>query len=918
MTRRERNLKRFVSTLKMQKKSVHSTTGKFLCPTRKKVEIPLSRGKKKFFKRFEIGDAAIKKYFYEPKELKSIDEVKNFIKSEMDNLDFVNNGEKEGQLYEISTVVERYLSQAEFLKNSCQEPVTKSIKAFDTVWLVSPSFVFKDGDAVQVVKYSFKKGELNASLRANNENCLFKKLESLGLLLYGKEVLDGAGYVTVCYDFLKSEADRSDDYSANWQVVDSRTFKNGNRFSFTVFFDKKGHIVFNKSSVPLDLFNLFKASYEEYQTGKKCTKDTCEKCELYEICNHTKEPEIKPEDLTSKKVSEFVLSPEQKKIISFCSGVGRANCGAGAGKTFVVIQRIIELLKNGTNPKNIMLTTFTNGGVEEMRDRLRLYIEDSGLSVNPSDITVETFNSLGGKLIDKYHRELGYSQKPTLVDEVDKTDIIVDLLKKFPQIDGLDYKNLYMNFTYVKGAVPTLSKEISFIRDNNMDKAAYISEKRFNEVASEQIYDFAKLYSERLAALNFIDYADQTHKVMELLNIVPDAITSTFKVEHLTVDECQDMNFHQLLFVSELISNMIFKSLLIVGDDSQSIYGFRGGKVEIITDFQKYMGCKVHDMYLNESYRSTPEIIDLANNFIALNTNRIDKTMVSARCHGAKPVVKGFEDAKSEVIYICDEIESLIKGGVALDDICFLSFKRNSLKKIQQELLKRGIKALPQIPIDIKESSKVQAALHLIKYLGDNTATGSLLVYVNEVLDNEVLNKEISEVSTVLNDYVQYLSTHYLTLSDKEQVDYLYELLDIIDDKKDSLYKAFLELIKGKQKNSVPQIISFVEKLDLYNVSTEVKREGPFSTVCLSTAHSSKGREWKNVFLSLTDFEGYHSHSLKDLEEIRRLLFVAITRAKDNLVITSTENYISKSEKSSHRCRFINEFRYLKNFIDAQ
>lgn len=898
-------------------------SGTNLCRTKKKLNLNVKGSVIPAWQRSRITKEAIRKYLYFPRELTTIDDVKQYITSEMDMLSFESLETKNKQIWEAQTLAIRYL-QSGYVE-PCAEPSYQYVKAFNTLFSVKPDFVYekeikesvrsngciRNKKVVTVVKLSAGKQELSSNGRTIDTS-MCHNLEVMSMLLYGLEKIGNAyGSVIVRYDYLKSDIDKADDYSSSWHYASSKSTKKDHSVWLKVDFKNKQFCnPYNKQ-----LFTNYKNSFDVYNKGvEKCSQALCEKCDNYALCTHVHPPMQKEQQQIVKQVSDYAISPEQEKIINFDRGVARANCGAGAGKTFVVCQRIIKLIINGADPKGILMTTFTNAGIEEMRSRIKQYIEDLGLPVNPNDITIQTFNGLGGMLIQKYYKELGFAAEPILVDDVEKMDLISKMIKTIPVIDGLDYKNPLMNINSTRmGVIPYLNTRFAEIRGFNLSKNDYINRHSDEDIVlCNAVFEACSDFSKRMRENNYIDFADQVNLVTELLDINPNAISDTFAPVHVVCDEMQDSNTFQTDFIREIIGNANFKSLLVVGDDSQSIYGFRNCTIRCILDFEKIIGCKIKDFYLNESYRSTKRIVELANEVIAQNVNRINKTMTSCREEGEKPTIKGFEKVAFEIKYIADQIEKLIVKGERLEDIAFISSKRSTLKLLQKELSSRNILSLTANPESLLTNSRVLSAIALAEYFHDSSATRSLMIYLNELYGGDkFLEWGTEKVQDILDRNIKAFTEIILQYSSKNKLELFINLISILDDGTDAIYTAFLNKIKQKNKYTLDEIINYMIKFKLYNTKDEIKREGMYEAITLCTAHSSKGREWKHCFVSLSDFDTVKGMSLSDVEERRRLIFVAVTRAKDTLSITSTRTVESKSELSYKINRFFNEMKHL-------
>lgn len=923
------NKKMIYPTLDVKKSG--NLSGSNLCQSKKRLNLDVKGNPIPAFQRSRITKNAIRKYLYIPRELTSMEDVKKYIKSEMDLLSFESEETKARQIWESTTLAERYLNSG--YVEPCVEPRTMYVKALGSLFTCKPDFIYEDVvknhvhykyvgsgrgakhiaitedmKTVTVVKFSAGKQKLSSNGRTIDSS-MQHNLEVMSMLLAGLELLgDSYGSVVVRYDYLKSSLDKTDNYSAKWHYASSKSKKEDHSVWIEVFFKNKQLI----HASDRKLFDNWKKSLATYEQGvDKCSQDVCEKCDNYALCSHVHPPMQKEQEKIVKQITEYSISPDQEKIINFDNGIARANCGAGAGKTFVTCQRIIKLILDGTDPKDILMTTFTNAGVDEMKNRIRQYIEDLCLPVDPDDITIQTFNGLGGELISHYYKELGFTEVPSLIDDVEVMDIIANMVKTMDVIPDLDYKNPLMNINSARmGVIPFLFERFSEIRSNVLSKYDY-NKRHSDETNTSEVYDACMEFSSRMRRNNFIDFSDQVNLVNELLEIDPYAISKKWAFTHIIVDEAQDTNEFQMDFIRELMGTSKFKSLLIVGDDSQSIYAWRGTNVKMLIDFDKIMGCNVKDFYLNESYRSTKAVVDLANQVIAQNTYRIDKKMTSGREQGKTPTLKAFEKNTFEVKYIADRIEELVAAGEKLEDIAFIASKRASLKTLQKELSKRNILSLTANPESLLTNSRVLAAIALAEYFDNPDATKSLVIYLDEIFNNKFLEWGTEKVQKILDENVKDFTDIILPLSQADQLEQFMSMVTALDDGTDPIYTTFLKKLEQKKKYSLKDLLNYMIKFKLYNTKDEIKREGTYEAVTLVTAHSSKGREWKHCFISLSDFDTVKGMTFEEVEERRRLIFVAVTRAKDTLTITSTREVESKTEQTKKLNRFFYEMKNL-------
>ena len=571
------------------------------------------------------------------------------------------------------------------------------------------------------------------------------------MLMYAKEVAETMAFlrdekvinVEASYYYLRRNGDKVEDIRED------------------DFFDNKSKNVLTLSDVyytadpnrKTEVDANFKKEFLEFFQSQECDPESCEHCTLNAVCNFTKPPEYIEKELTQKSLDSISLTEAQEKVIGFRKGFARVNAGAGAGKTMCVALRTAFLLSEGVDPAKICLLTFTNTGAAEMKERIGLYCEDFGLNINLDTLTVTTFNSFGDKIIHKNYEELGFEKEPRLIDDIEQSKIVAEMLKDNVVAD-LDYRNFNMNMPFVKGALPTAKKAFEIIKRENLSNESDVDvlwEKMKNEsydiakTAAAALIELYGEYDDQLRERSLIEYADQELLIFELLKKNP-FYFEDYGFEHIIVDEFQDTSQLQFEILKNIInSSLEFKSFLVVGDDSQSIFGFRGSNPQFIIEFEEKLGERVQDFYLLENHRSTKSIIDFAKKINSLNKNRVVKDLIPTREKGESVIVEAFEKKNEEEDHIVSIIKEKIDEGHPLEDIAYIASTRSQLLKMGTRLTEEGIQWIMLNPEPMFSNSRIEGALSLARYLADNTATKDLFVYLNAVNNSEILEKKTDE-----------------------------------------------------------------------------------------------------------------------------------------------------------------------------
>ena len=599
------------------------------------------------------------------------------------------------------------------------------------------------------------------------------------------------------------------------------------------------------------------------------------------------------------------LNTEQYDAVTTTEGPLLILAGAGSGKTRTLIYRVAYLIENGTAPEQILLLTFTNKAAKEMKDRAKAMLDD-----RCGKITACTYHSFCAKVLRKYYGFVGLKENFSIINSGDCCDIITMLKaeRKYNKIKG------FPPSAVVVGALSTmLNKNLSL---------SYVMSTKYRkyEMFIQEIAELIKAFKEYKLENNMVDYDDLLLFMLNLLNqfpVVREKLDNAYK--YIMVDEYQDTNYLQDQIVFKMRENN--HNLTVVGDDFQSIYGFRGSCVKNILSFpDKQDNCKV--VYLTTNYRSNQEIMDLSNHMMKNNaTEGFFKEMLGTYHKGIKPKLCYVNDVSHESQYVVSEILKLHDKGLDYKDICVLI--RNSFQSFQIEALLTslnipyekygGIKflekehvkdALAYLRCVINPRDEIAwfRVLKLHEGIGDTFARkisakckeeGSEALLNNSFQKRKfyselILLKEHIEAlkELELEEMVSYVVEFYFELNERnirnmktEDEDTRDEMFALNRSKYEEL-KTLVSLTEG-----YTSIVEFMDDLTLDN-----KEKEETDKLVISTIHSAKGLEWDTVFIldciqevcpsTTEDMRG----SEEDNEELR-CFYVAVTRAKNNLYL---------------------------------
>lgn len=752
---------------------------------------------------------------------------------------------------------------------------------------VKPDVIFEDNSMIELVLY--RAGKPNVTMKGKKrDGAVNQCLELYFLLLYGRMLLKPGEHKTIraSYYFLRKDTD-----TRNW---DNDFFSgNGGNVVYLEELYKYGQT----ESTNYD--KSFATQIADFEKGSECTEDDCKSCIFKTACQYQKTPEPYQKKILTAKKGVIVPSDAQQQIIDFRKGVCRVNATAGAGKTECMTERGARMIEEGILPSEILFITFTDAGAMEMKERIYKKCQTRGINVTMDDIQAMTFNTFAYGIVRTNYQECGFSKMPLVIDDVRNSVIITQMLDE-NHIAGLDYLNYSMNMPNCKGALACAAEVFSIIKTEDIDITSPHAKEKVKEAlqnsgsyrfipdsAISELTDLYQEYDERLKEDNLLQFADQEPLMNHVLEIYPDYL-ECFGYKHIVVDEFQDSNDVQLATIKKLTECSTFESLMVVGDDSQSIYGFRNTSPENILHFFEKLNIKDGvDLYLTENRRCTPEIVDLANKINNLNEEKVDKDMVSTRDSGYKPIIGGFYSKQAEYTYIADEIARLLKSGVIPEDIAFIAAKKSELISLAAELSARGIPWIMKNPLPLQENSRVQAGMALAEAFYQPDAETLYFNYLVAKYDGELFNqKTADEIMTEISGMKKmFMNMDMYPIAYQRKL--FHEMLEDIKGV-DEVYQYFLDLVYANE--DLQSELEYIQNFRKFGERTAKKMEQTYAGVVLTTAHSSKGLEWPIVFNSISGYDAKALHTgrnkKKEIEEKRRLLFVSMTRARDLLYVT--------------------------------
>lgn len=613
------------------------------------------------------------------------------------------------------------------------------------------------------------------------------------------------------------------------------------------------------------------------------------------------------------------LNDRQKEAVVNTDGPMLILAGAGSGKTKVLTTKVAYLIEEkNIDPNNILAITFTNKAAKEMKERIFKLEGNSAFYIQ-----ISTFHSFGLKILKENCELLGYEKNFTILDSDDSLSIIKKIMKEL-NIDANKY-----NPKAIKNVISNNKNEII-----DPEKYSLYVNTDFDEIALE-VY---RKYEKSLKINNAVDFDDLLILPLKLFNNNPGVLQKyQEKYKYVFIDEYQDTNEPQYI-LSKMISAK-YKNITVVGDADQAIFTWRGANYKNILNFEKdYKDAKV--VLLEENYRSTKTILNAANNVIKNNKVRKEKNLWTQNEEGSKITYYKAFDEKDESNYVVNEIKKLIEKGVNPKDICVLYRANAQSRTVEEAFLTSNISYNIVGSYAFYNRKEIKDLIAYLKLIYNNKDDVSLLRVINypkrgignKAIENlaiksNVLDKSLYEVI----DSGKELDFKNMIEEIKKEESHLTltELIDMVLDKsgmKKSLedeksieadirlenLEEFKSIAKAMEINEgIVSLEELLDKLALVSDVSEQKNDNE-DKVTLMTMHAVKGLEYDYVFIVGVE-EGLfpHSNSLEsndELEEERRLCYVAITRAKKKLYLINARSRILYGKVSSNvPSRFINE-----------
>jgi DNA helicase-2/ATP-dependent DNA helicase PcrA len=632
------------------------------------------------------------------------------------------------------------------------------------------------------------------------------------------------------------------------------------------------------------------------------------------------------------------LNEEQLTIVNNIKGPMLVIAGAGSGKTRTIVYSVAKLLLSGIKPNQIMLVTFTNKAANEMIKRVEIL-----LGKRPKGIWAGTFHSIANRFIRKYAKVLGLKPNYTIMDETDSRALMR------LSIENAKAKEIEERFPTSAMAKDILSFSINC--NKSIHDVIIWKYPQFDSInVINKLQQVFKIYQEKKGKDNLVDFDDLLIYWNELLDHRSVAQSIAKNIKYVLVDEYQDTNYIQDEIIFKIVKQNPEHNVMAVGDDAQSIYAFRGANYQNILNFEKkYENCKRYTITYN--YRSVPNILELANNSIEHNKNQFKKKMRAIRQAGIMPFQVNVSDDEEQARFIANQILKLRSDDYELNEMAILIRAGSHSLRIELELNAKNIPYEVRAGVAFFERAHIKdilvhlrvienpydeiswyRILSIIPGIGSTSA-----VKIFEMISNTkdplstVINKRLfaskmkgSRISKVgIKNLLAHMKKVVEFSPEDNPAEVIRDLTIILENHIKTKYENWQDRIEDLKQLSIyaqnfPSIRKFLENLSLNLSNLESKivasddqteEEKP---LILSTIHRAKGLEWRIIFIPMLCEDFFPSSRVVDdpeaFEEERRVFYVAITRAKDQLYLISpsiTQSY--RGYQTTRVSQFVSE-----------
>lgn len=628
---------------------------------------------------------------------------------------------------------------------------------------------------------------------------------------------------------------------------------------------------------------------------------------------------------------DFGLNSHQNSAVNDTEGAILVIAGAGSGKTRVLTARVCRLIELGVSPYNILAITFTNKAANEMKERIEKYLGQVG-------VWTSTFHSMCARILRYDCERIGYGKDFTIYTELESERVVKRVLQDYTPADPKKKGDYLWHISRAKTLAMSPQDYYLAIKEDDND--------------ARNIFEVYKRYEEELKRCNCMDFDDLLLKTLELFNSCPDVLEKyQDRFRYINVDEFQDTNKLQYDIVKLLCKK--YGNLFVVGDEDQSIYSWRGAEIRNILDFPKdFPGAKVYK--LEQNYRSTTSILKAANNVIKNNCNRNEKNLWSEiKDDDSITYYEAYND-KDEATQVAKTIDRLRRRGESYSEMAVLVRANSVTRQFEEEFNLHGIPYKVFGGFRFYERKEIKDALAYVRIAINPSDNDSILRVVNypkrgigltavQELVNVATSKKMTLFEVLINP--DLLST----ATAKKLAPFTEIALDLVKASKDMQVIEFMQYVirrsglenalssstdpdDSNRLENIQELVSAVEQFEQDNKDASISdfmqsvalvsdtdEMNSDNYVTIATIHAVKGLEFDTVFIvALEDgiFPTQRAIASGDIEEERRLMYVAITRARKLLyVYNARQRFRFGKTEFMPKSRFIGEMSGFKQSI---
>lgn len=641
----------------------------------------------------------------------------------------------------------------------------------------------------------------------------------------------------------------------------------------------------------------------------------CEMCPYRHLCKIDDADYVQGlEELqtVTREPEEIVWTDAQEKLINTRKGETRVYACAGSGKTTGIAEMVARMSEEGVPFSSITLCTFMNKGVLEIKEKIKERLVAHNSDLHADEFHIVSLNGLGYEII-KRNNALSSMKEPKIISENEYLELIAKVADVHPMIEGLNYADVMYKQFKALGAVHVLRRFFDLIKQKGSSRlvnAIQVQTRLEGDEYAKKLADdsgavredttqiIADMYNEvqnLMKEQEMITFSDQIQQALRILRHNP-TIKKEFqdKCKYLIIDEFQDTSSIQMDVIKELYTPSDNSALVVVGDASQAIMSFRNvGNENIVKFHETFPNAITIDM--NRNFRSSRPICELAEN-VMKNIEYTDVRLLTNK-EGSDPelVLASSKNEANTKAY--EKVLSWVDSGVALEDIAVIARSRAEIMDIRKKLTEHGIPTVLSVSDFLKDDNQVIAAAGLASFIRDPQSVINLAVWCRRT------NKEGFDIAESINDYLGAkaieINAKFNNLTDTEMYDKFIETVKEAFPVLSNSMSFFLTSEEDQKHSFIRVANSLKGIISNKGADGTEKKDIVYRAVTLSTVHAAKGREWKNVVV-LTDglkirkgLKEVHDayivdldfSSSKELEEEARCLFVAVTRAKDNLTV---------------------------------